>query len=407
MGDAGGLAAGRAAFKRGAWAEAEVEFTGALAQAPAAPDAGPLRLCRSLARYRLGDFPGALADARAALDLGAPAVKAAYRAGACLLELRRPAEALAYFERAQAADPGHPGLAEAAAVARATLRAAFRRARLATGGPGGGGGAGAARAEATEAARRRVEAEEREAEDRRVARQQRRKEAERWLERERREREAAEAPPPPPVPEAAEARVPADGHRELLGIAAGASKAEVRRAYLRKLKELHPDKAGGTKAAFLRLQAAFAALKDGGGDAPAGPGGGRREDAAAGDNEGADDEPLNAVRHSAEMWRQCVDCLHAGRGGAGAQDRAEALSMALSYLNACDDLDAGRRARVRDLVLVCRAAALLDAGEAGRARFDAERVGAACERGELEGRAAALLAEGVLERGGEGEEEEG
>ena len=377
-------------------------------QAPAAPDAGPLRLCRSLARYRLGDFPGALADARAALDLGAPAVKAAYRAGACLLELRRPAEALACFERAQAADPGHPGLAEAAAVARATLRAAFRRARLATGGPGGGGGAEAARAEAAEAARRRVEAEEREAEDRRVARQQRRKEAERWLERERREREAAEAPPPPPVPEAAEARVPADGHRELLGIAAGASKAEVRRAYLRKLKELHPDKAGGTKAAFLRLQAAFAALKDGGGDAPAGPKGGRREAAAPGDDGGADDEPLTAARHSAEMWRQCVDCLHAGRGAAGAaEDRAEALSMALSYLNACGDLDAGRRARVRDLVLVCRAAALLDAGEAGRARFDAERVGAACERGELEGRAAALLAEGVLERGGEGEEEEG
>ncbi|CEM26600.1 unnamed protein product [Vitrella brassicaformis CCMP3155] len=52
------------------------------------------------------------------------------------------------------------------------------------------------------------------------------------------------------------------GHYLTLGIAPGASKDDIRKAYLRASLRTHPDKPGGTKEAFQRVQEAFAILSD-------------------------------------------------------------------------------------------------------------------------------------------------
>lgn len=53
----------------------------------------------------------------------------------------------------------------------------------------------------------------------------------------------------------------ADTHYALLGVRAGASGAEIRRAYLARLVTAHPDK-GGNPETFHRLKAAFEVLSD-------------------------------------------------------------------------------------------------------------------------------------------------
>lgn len=55
--------------------------------------------------------------------------------------------------------------------------------------------------------------------------------------------------------------LPDDTHYAVLGLAPGATAAEVRRAYLRRVAAAHPDK-GGDRAAFDRVQAAHAVLSD-------------------------------------------------------------------------------------------------------------------------------------------------
>lgn len=55
--------------------------------------------------------------------------------------------------------------------------------------------------------------------------------------------------------------LPEDTHYAALGLAPGATPAEVRRAYLRRVAAAHPDK-GGDRAAFDRVQAAHAVLSD-------------------------------------------------------------------------------------------------------------------------------------------------
>lgn len=48
----------------------------------------------------------------------------------------------------------------------------------------------------------------------------------------------------------------------VLGVDRNATAAEIRAAYRRRVKETHPDLAGGAGEAFLELQAAFRALVD-------------------------------------------------------------------------------------------------------------------------------------------------
>lgn len=55
--------------------------------------------------------------------------------------------------------------------------------------------------------------------------------------------------------------LPEDTHYAALGLAPGATPAEVRRAYLRRVAAAHPDK-GGDRAAFDRVQAAHAVLSN-------------------------------------------------------------------------------------------------------------------------------------------------
>lgn len=51
-------------------------------------------------------------------------------------------------------------------------------------------------------------------------------------------------------------------HYEVLGVGAGASRGEIRAAYRRLAREVHPDAAGRGDEGFIRLHAAYAALAD-------------------------------------------------------------------------------------------------------------------------------------------------
>jgi hypothetical protein len=53
-------------------------------------------------------------------------------------------------------------------------------------------------------------------------------------------------------------------HYEVLGVGAGASRGEIKAAYRRLAREVHPDAAGGCGAGedFVRLHAAYATLAD-------------------------------------------------------------------------------------------------------------------------------------------------
>ena len=52
-------------------------------------------------------------------------------------------------------------------------------------------------------------------------------------------------------------------HYDVLGVSAGASRGEIRTAYRRLAREVHPDAAGGGgDEGFIRLQAAYATLAD-------------------------------------------------------------------------------------------------------------------------------------------------
>ncbi|WVZ78491.1 hypothetical protein U9M48_026194 [Paspalum notatum var. saurae] len=69
---------------------------------------------------------------------------------------------------------------------------------------------------------------------------------------------AASAVALPPAPAAR-----AQTHYEVLGVGAGASTGEIRAAYRRLAREVHPDAAAGSgNEGFIRLHAAYAALAD-------------------------------------------------------------------------------------------------------------------------------------------------
>jgi len=70
-----------------------------------------------------------------------------------------------------------------------------------------------------------------------------------------RSRDRRSAPPADPGPTAAEAR-------RVLGVAADADEAEIKRAYRERAKEVHPDQAGGDEEAFKRATEAYERLTD-------------------------------------------------------------------------------------------------------------------------------------------------
>jgi DnaJ-class molecular chaperone len=51
-------------------------------------------------------------------------------------------------------------------------------------------------------------------------------------------------------------------HYEVLGVGAGASRGEIKAAYRRLAREVHPDAAGRGDEGFIRLHAAYATLAD-------------------------------------------------------------------------------------------------------------------------------------------------
>ncbi|CAN6192670.1 unnamed protein product [Urochloa humidicola] len=51
-------------------------------------------------------------------------------------------------------------------------------------------------------------------------------------------------------------------HYEVLGIGAGASRGEIKAAYRRLAREVHPDAGGGGDDGFIQLHAAYATLAD-------------------------------------------------------------------------------------------------------------------------------------------------
>jgi DnaJ-class molecular chaperone len=55
---------------------------------------------------------------------------------------------------------------------------------------------------------------------------------------------------------------PARTHYEVLGVGAGASRCEIKAAYRRLAREVHPDAGGRGDEGFIRLHAAYATLAD-------------------------------------------------------------------------------------------------------------------------------------------------
>ncbi|CAN6181538.1 unnamed protein product [Urochloa humidicola] len=51
-------------------------------------------------------------------------------------------------------------------------------------------------------------------------------------------------------------------HYEVLGVGAGASRGEIKAAYRRLAREVHPDTGGGGDEGFIQLHAAYATLAD-------------------------------------------------------------------------------------------------------------------------------------------------
>ncbi|CAN6162705.1 unnamed protein product [Urochloa humidicola] len=51
-------------------------------------------------------------------------------------------------------------------------------------------------------------------------------------------------------------------HYEVLGVGAGASRGEIKAAYRRLAREVHPDAGGGGDEGFIQLHAAYATLAD-------------------------------------------------------------------------------------------------------------------------------------------------
>ncbi|PNT75316.1 hypothetical protein BRADI_1g30113v3 [Brachypodium distachyon] len=51
-------------------------------------------------------------------------------------------------------------------------------------------------------------------------------------------------------------------HYEVLGVGAGASRGEIKAAYRRLAREVHPDAGSGDGEGFIRLHAAYATLSD-------------------------------------------------------------------------------------------------------------------------------------------------
>ncbi|KAF8672826.1 hypothetical protein HU200_049157 [Digitaria exilis] len=60
----------------------------------------------------------------------------------------------------------------------------------------------------------------------------------------------------------APARGAARTHYEVLGVGAGASRGEIKAAYRRLAREVHPDASGGRDEGFIQLHAAYATLAD-------------------------------------------------------------------------------------------------------------------------------------------------
>jgi predicted TPR repeat methyltransferase len=107
--------AARLAMHEGRFDLAQAELDEAVTQAPENAD---LRKCRADLRMQMGDREGAAVDAAEAviLDRGDPVAKALL--GVLMLELGRPADAIACLNEAVAADPANPAYREGLAAAQ-------------------------------------------------------------------------------------------------------------------------------------------------------------------------------------------------------------------------------------------------------------------------------------------------
>jgi len=264
-GAGGGAGGGRAAFRAGDFAAAERAFSGELAAATGrrgrGDGAGAARalLNRSAARAGREDWQGSLADAAAAARRAPQDLRAWFRAGKALLELREAEQAARAFQFGLALVPGNQQLADGLELARAMQRAEYRRRRADE--------VQEARERAAHERLGRLGVEEREAETARDRETRRRRDSARWLHEERCERDriARDA-----GWKAQEERTGGEkkGGKDpflclygVLGVRPQASPEELRRAYLKRLPLVHPDK-GGDAAEFLLLQRAYDELSD-------------------------------------------------------------------------------------------------------------------------------------------------
>ena len=269
--EAGRAEAGRAAYRTGDFGTAEREFTGALLEGRGRAGGGGaeagragLLLNRSAARAGRGDWGGSLRDAAAAARRAPQDPRAWFRAGQALLALRDSGSAGNAFRFGLGVAPGSLQLAEGLELAGATQRAEFRKRRAAA--------VQEARDRATRERLGRLGLEEHEVEIEREREAQRRREAARWLHEERCERDrilrdtgwkktrqecAAD-----------EQGAPGGGggggftsFYGVLDVGSNVKPEELRKAYLKRLPFVHPDK-GGDEADFILLQRAYDELSD-------------------------------------------------------------------------------------------------------------------------------------------------
>ena len=120
--------AAKEAFQAGRFEEAAQKYTDAMALDPENAEVNvTLYSNRATARFKLGDFAGAVADCDAALDTQPRHLKCLLRRGACHLELEEWQKAIDDYERAHEVEPDDAGIKQSLRNAKIELKKSKRK----------------------------------------------------------------------------------------------------------------------------------------------------------------------------------------------------------------------------------------------------------------------------------------